>query len=225
MRTDCLYSSFINSICLFYRSVAKTQSVYQWPQQVSSSGSLSTSPGSSQKYRKPDDEIDSTSLPGMINDGEGPSSSSSKPSDSHTCLEVETGELEECSSKLTNGHAGRANGISKKIHSNGNAVKSSTSQKSSPSSIELHCPFAKVSEEEAIQQNRRLLPNYKNELHVLDGEERYYMEVIDFFTRYTFKKKLENAYKRILYPPLSFSTVPPDVFARRFNKYWEEHTK
>ena len=81
-----------------------------------------------------------------------------------------------------------------------------------------------VTGEEAVLQNRRLLPEYKNELHVIDGEERYFMGIIDFFTRYTLKKKLENAYKRVLYPPLSFSTVPPEVFAERFNAFWVEHT-
>ena len=82
-----------------------------------------------------------------------------------------------------------------------------------------------LSEDEATSQNRRLLPDSKNELHVIDGsEERYFVGIIDFFTRYTLKKKLENAYKRVIYPPLSFSTVPPPVFAERFNKFWEEHT-
>jgi len=78
--------------------------------------------------------------------------------------------------------------------------------------------------EEAMRQNRRLLPNYRNELHVIDGAFRYYVGLIDFFTRYTLKKKLENAYKRIIYPPLSFSTVHPDIFAKRFRKYWVEHS-
>ena len=82
-----------------------------------------------------------------------------------------------------------------------------------------------VTEEEALRENRRLLPEYENELHVIDGEEKYFLGIIDFFTRYTFKKKLENAYKRVIYPPLSFSTVHPDIFAQRFYKYWVDHTK
>uniref|UniRef100_H2YAR4 PIPK domain-containing protein n=1 Tax=Ciona savignyi TaxID=51511 RepID=H2YAR4_CIOSA len=81
------------------------------------------------------------------------------------------------------------------------------------------------SPEEAQQQNRRLLPDYKNELHVLDGTERYFVGIIDFFTRFTLKKRLENAYKKLIYPPLSFSTVHPDVFADRFRKYWDKHTE
>uniref|UniRef100_H2YAR3 PIPK domain-containing protein n=1 Tax=Ciona savignyi TaxID=51511 RepID=H2YAR3_CIOSA len=89
----------------------------------------------------------------------------------------------------------------------------------------MYCEHATLEPEEAQQQNRRLLPDYKNELHVLDGTERYFVGIIDFFTRFTLKKRLENAYKKLIYPPLSFSTVHPDVFADRFRKYWDKHTE
>ena len=90
---------------------------------------------------------------------------------------------------------------------------------------DLFCRRKVMSKEEVTTQNCRLLPECENELHVIDGKERYFLGIIDFFTRYTFTKKLENAYKRVIYPPLSFSTVPPPVFAERFSKFWEEHTE
>uniref|UniRef100_F6WMZ2 PIPK domain-containing protein n=2 Tax=Ciona intestinalis TaxID=7719 RepID=F6WMZ2_CIOIN len=86
----------------------------------------------------------------------------------------------------------------------------------------MYCTRDVIGPEESLKQNRRLLPDYRNELHVVDGEERYYVGIIDFFTRFTLKKRLENAYKKLIYPPLSFSTVHPDVFAKRFRKYWED---
>ena len=83
-----------------------------------------------------------------------------------------------------------------------------------------------VSESEMIAQNRRLLPEEtSNPLHIVDYEDRYFIGIIDFFTRYTFKKKLENAYKSVIYKKLSFSTVHPKIFRRRFIKYWEDHTE
>lgn len=88
------------------------------------------------------------------------------------------------------------------------------------------CVHQVVSESEMLQQNRRLLPDEtSNPLHIVDGEDRYFIGIIDFFTRYTFKKKLENAYKSVIYKKLSFSTVHPKIFRRRFIKYWEDHTE
>ena len=72
--------------------------------------------------------------------------------------------------------------------------------------------------------NLRTLPDCRNELHIVEGEERYFLGIIDFFTQYTLKKKLENFYKRIIYPPLSFSTVPPPIYADRFFRYWVNNT-
>ena len=86
-------------------------------------------------------------------------------------------------------------------------------------------PCKVVSQTGLVKQNRRLLPETKNELHIVDGQDRYFIGIIDFFTRYTLKKKLENAYKSVIYKRLSFSTVHPKVFRRRFIKYWEDHTE
>jgi len=95
----------------------------------------------------------------------------------------------------------------------------------SPQRSFMH-PSKVVSESEMIAQNRRLLPEEtSNPLHIVDYEDRYFIGIIDFFTRYTFKKKLENAYKSVIYKKLSFSTVHPKIFRRRFIKYWEDHTE
>ncbi|KAL0193380.1 hypothetical protein M9458_011676, partial [Cirrhinus mrigala] len=56
-------------------------------------------------------------------------------------------------------------------------------------------------------QNRRLLPNFKNPLHVIDGpEQRYFIGIIDIFTVYGFKKRLEHWWKRLRHPRQTFST-------------------
>ncbi|KAJ8263327.1 hypothetical protein COCON_G00157840 [Conger conger] len=75
-------------------------------------------------------------------------------------------------------------------------------------------------------QNRRLLPNFKNPLHVIDGEDlRYFVGIIDIFTVYGFKKKLEHLWKRLRYPGQAFSTVSPPAYARRLCQWVQDHTK
>ncbi|CAB1332456.1 unnamed protein product [Coregonus sp. 'balchen'] len=57
-------------------------------------------------------------------------------------------------------------------------------------------------------QNRRLLPNFRNPLHVIDGpEHRYFVGIIDIFTVYSFKKRLEHWWKRLRHPGQAFSTL------------------
>lgn len=75
-------------------------------------------------------------------------------------------------------------------------------------------------------QNRRLLPDFRNPLHVIDGpHSRYFVGIIDIFTEYGFKKKLENLWKRIKYPRRAFSTVSPSAYSLRFVQWVEKHTK
>lgn len=75
-------------------------------------------------------------------------------------------------------------------------------------------------------QNRRLLPNFKNPLHVIDGpEQRYFIGIIDIFTVYGFKKRLEHLWKRLRHPGQSFSTVSPPVYCRRLCQWVQDHTK
>lgn len=75
-------------------------------------------------------------------------------------------------------------------------------------------------------QNRRLLPNLKNPLHVIDGpEQRYFIGIIDIFTVYSFKKKLEHLWKRLRHPGRSFSTVSPRTYCLRLCHWVQDHTK
>ncbi|XP_054468801.1 phosphatidylinositol 4-phosphate 5-kinase-like protein 1 [Anoplopoma fimbria] len=75
-------------------------------------------------------------------------------------------------------------------------------------------------------QNRRLLPNLKNPLHVVDGpEQRYFIGIIDIFTVYSFKKRLEHLWKRLRHPGRSFSTVSPQTYCLRLCHWVQDHTK
>ncbi|XP_026153492.1 phosphatidylinositol 4-phosphate 5-kinase-like protein 1 isoform X2 [Mastacembelus armatus] len=75
-------------------------------------------------------------------------------------------------------------------------------------------------------QNRRLLPNLKNPLHVIDGpEQRYFIGIIDIFTVYGFKKRLEHLWKRLRHPGRSFSTVSPQAYCLRLCQWVQDHTK
>uniref|UniRef100_A0A3P9AT57 Phosphatidylinositol-4-phosphate 5-kinase like 1 n=1 Tax=Maylandia zebra TaxID=106582 RepID=A0A3P9AT57_9CICH len=75
-------------------------------------------------------------------------------------------------------------------------------------------------------QNRRLLPNLKNPLHIIDGpEQRYFVGIIDIFTVYSFKKRLEHLWKRLRHPGRSFSTVSPQTYCLRLCQWVQDHTK
>lgn len=75
-------------------------------------------------------------------------------------------------------------------------------------------------------QNRRLLPNLKNPLHVIDGpEQRYFIGIIDIFTVYSFKKRLEHWWKSLRHPGRSFSTVSPQSYCVRLCHWVQDHTK
>lgn len=75
-------------------------------------------------------------------------------------------------------------------------------------------------------QNRRLLPNFKNPLHVIDGpEQRYFIGIIDIFTVYGFKKRLEHLWKRLRHPRQTFSTVSPPAYCHRLCQWVQDHTK
>uniref|UniRef100_A0A673H4L2 Phosphatidylinositol 4-phosphate 5-kinase-like protein 1 n=1 Tax=Sinocyclocheilus rhinocerous TaxID=307959 RepID=A0A673H4L2_9TELE len=75
-------------------------------------------------------------------------------------------------------------------------------------------------------QNRRLLPNFKNPLHVIDGpEQRYFIGIIDIFTVYGFKKRLEHLWKSLRHPRQTFSTVSPPAYCHRLCQWVQDHTK
>lgn len=78
---------------------------------------------------------------------------------------------------------------------------------------------------EVSVQNRRLLPRSKNSLHIIDGaQSRYFVGIIDVFTVYGFRKKLEYLWKSIRYRGQSFSTVHPDKYAKRLCQWVDDHT-
>lgn len=75
-------------------------------------------------------------------------------------------------------------------------------------------------------QNRRLLPNFRNPLHVIDGpEHRYFVGIIDIFTVYSFKKRLEHWWKRLRHPGQAFSTVSPPAYCHRLCQWVQDHTR
>lgn len=75
-------------------------------------------------------------------------------------------------------------------------------------------------------ENRRLLLNTKNSLHMVDGpENRYYLGIIDFFTKYEAKQKFWAFWKSIFNCSTEHSTVPPDVYSRRFINFIKDHTR
>uniref|UniRef100_A0A3B5KM31 Phosphatidylinositol-4-phosphate 5-kinase-like 1 n=1 Tax=Xiphophorus couchianus TaxID=32473 RepID=A0A3B5KM31_9TELE len=74
-------------------------------------------------------------------------------------------------------------------------------------------------------QNRRLLPNLKNPLHVIDGpEQRYFIGIIDVFTVYGLKKRLEHLWKSLRHHGRSFSTVSPQEYSGRLRRWVQNHT-
>lgn len=81
------------------------------------------------------------------------------------------------------------------------------------------------SPEETGSQNRRLLPDSPNALHILDGpEQRYFLGLVDLATVYGLRKRLEHLWKTLRYPGRTFSTVSPARYARRLCQWVEAHT-
>ncbi|XP_037348566.1 phosphatidylinositol 4-phosphate 5-kinase-like protein 1 [Talpa occidentalis] len=75
-------------------------------------------------------------------------------------------------------------------------------------------------------QNRRLLPDASNALHILDGpEQRYFLGLVDLATVYGLRKRLEHLWKTLRYPGRTFSTVSPAHYARRLCQWVEAHTE
>uniref|UniRef100_A0A667Y1P9 Phosphatidylinositol-4-phosphate 5-kinase like 1 n=1 Tax=Myripristis murdjan TaxID=586833 RepID=A0A667Y1P9_9TELE len=97
-------------------------------------------------------------------------------------------------------------------------------------SFEIHCNTQQSNTESELQEfhadHRRLLPNFKNAVHIIDGpERRYFVGIIDIFTVYGWRKKLENLWKRLRYPGRAFSTVSPPDYSQRFCQWVQKHTQ
>ncbi|KAM9176548.1 phosphatidylinositol 4-phosphate 5-kinase-like protein 1 [Mergus octosetaceus] len=75
-------------------------------------------------------------------------------------------------------------------------------------------------------QNQCPLPGGSNPLHCIDGpQRRYSVGLVDLFSAYTFRRRLEHLWKRIRYRDGSFSTVPPTTYARRLCRWVEAHSE
>ncbi|XP_023421217.2 phosphatidylinositol 4-phosphate 5-kinase-like protein 1 isoform X1 [Cavia porcellus] len=82
------------------------------------------------------------------------------------------------------------------------------------------------SPDEQSSQNRRLLPDGPNALHVLDGpEHRYFLGLVDLATVYGLRKRLEHLWKTLRYPGRTFSTVSPGCYAQRLCQWVEAHSE
>ncbi|XP_039177517.1 phosphatidylinositol 4-phosphate 5-kinase-like protein 1 [Crotalus tigris] len=81
-----------------------------------------------------------------------------------------------------------------------------------------------LSDDSFATQHRRILPICKNPLHTIDGPDyRYYIGIVDLFTVYSFRKKVENLWKSLRYRGHQFSTVEPSYYARRLCQWVEDH--
>ncbi|KAM8803627.1 phosphatidylinositol 4-phosphate 5-kinase-like protein 1 isoform 3-T3 [Rhynchonycteris naso] len=99
-----------------------------------------------------------------------------------------------------------------------------------PGSSLVFCTVRSVqglqSPDEPGAQNRRLLPDGPNALHILDGpEQRYFLGLVDLATVYGLRKRLEHLWKTLRYPNRTFSTVSPTLYAHRLCQWVETHTE
>ncbi len=74
-------------------------------------------------------------------------------------------------------------------------------------------------------QNRRLLPDTKNPLHIIDGpENRYFLGIIDFLTLYECRQRTGRLLKNIKFCCADHSTVHPTRYGQRFLDFFKENT-
>ncbi|XP_070374796.1 phosphatidylinositol 4-phosphate 5-kinase-like protein 1 isoform X2 [Equus asinus] len=82
------------------------------------------------------------------------------------------------------------------------------------------------SPEESGAQNRRLLPDAPNALHIVDGpEQRYFLGLVDLVTVYGLRKRLEHLCGTLCCLGRTFSPVSPACYARRLCQWAEAHTE
>ena len=75
-------------------------------------------------------------------------------------------------------------------------------------------------------ENRRLLPNVVNALHVIDGPEmRYHIGLIDFFTLYECRQRIGRLFKNVRYLCGDHSTIPPSAYGDRLLNFIADHTE
>jgi len=54
-----------------------------------------------------------------------------------------------------------------------------------------------------------------------DKQHIYFFGIIDIFTEFNTKKRLENAYKSVVQDPNTISCVPPARYSNRFYDFME----
>ncbi|CAH1787825.1 unnamed protein product [Owenia fusiformis] len=75
-------------------------------------------------------------------------------------------------------------------------------------------------------QNRRLLPDCKNALHIIDGpNHRYFIGIIDFFKTFECKQQMEQVLKTVIHCGTGHSTCKCDKYSERFIRWVDEQTK
>ena len=78
---------------------------------------------------------------------------------------------------------------------------------------------------EAQGQNRRLLPNLRNGIHIIDGpHHRYFLGIIDFFTTFGARQRCVKILKDIKFQCGDHSTTPPNAYARRMIRFIQDHS-
>ncbi|KAG7234277.1 hypothetical protein INR49_005238 [Caranx melampygus] len=95
---------------------------------------------------------------------------------------------------------------------------------------EISCSAKETKTDSVLQEfhkhHHRLLPNCKNATHVIDGpDHRYFVGIIDIFTVYNWKKKMENLWKSLRFPGRAFSTVRPSKYSQRFSQWIQDRTQ
>ena len=56
-----------------------------------------------------------------------------------------------------------------------------------------------------------------------DGENLYFIGIIDILTEYNNKKRMEHLFKGMVHGNSSISCVPPKKYSLRFQKYLQAH--
>ena len=69
------------------------------------------------------------------------------------------------------------------------------------------------------EQRKKFYEQNLGGLKSIDSSKVYFMGIIDIFTGYNAKKKVEHFLKSIKYDSETISCVPPDQYAKRFSEF------
>lgn len=62
-------------------------------------------------------------------------------------------------------------------------------------------------------------------LYSIETGELYFFTIIDIFTEWTVKKRMENSIKSLVYESTGISAIPPHLYRERFLKFMSEITE